>query len=161
MSETRKNIQEELKSIAPVLSGLKPKDIEVPAYYFENFQEQVIAKIKAEETEKSFFDILIFKCLQFLQPQYAVPAFTIAILVSVSAILHISEKQQQFSANPEIISEYLLEEELNIETINSQLTPQDIKAFEQHIALSFSEKNVVTDFYLDEIDEEILINDYM
>jgi hypothetical protein len=161
MSETRKNIQEELNNIAPILSGLKPKDIVVPAYYFENLQQQVMNKIKAEKAEKSFFDILLLKCLQFLKPQYMVPAFTIIILVSVSALLHISEKQQRFYANPETISEYLLEEELNMETIKSQLTAQDVKALEKHIAINFSEKSIINEVFLEEVDEEILINEYM
>lgn len=160
MSETRKNIQEELASIAPLLANAKPQQKEAPAFYFEAMQNSVMNKIKEAPAKEPLFEIWLQHFLIFLQPKYAVPAFTIALLFFASAIFHLTTPTQFYNIASEAISEYLIEEDINIENINGELTKNDITAIEKTIAINNAWQNNISE-YIFEDDDDFFIEDFI
>jgi len=161
MSENSKHIQEELAAIAPKLSKVIKQEKEAPAFYFEAMQQRVLSQIKTEENTVTIFEKWLQNMLHIFQPKYALPAFTIALLFAVAHVLHIAEKDTTALASNELIADYLMNEELSIEAFSETLNSNEIALFEKSFASINIEATSISDYILEDTDDDFFATDFM
>ncbi|MEM0992535.1 MAG: hypothetical protein AAF847_10325 [Bacteroidota bacterium] len=83
-----KEIRKELRAIAPELLKIKASGFELPDDYFQQLPDQLFERIKTVEASSrnvtkpvSKLDVLIHRMQWLLQPQYALAALSIVLLI--------------------------------------------------------------------------------
>jgi len=158
MDEKSKNIQDELKEIAPVLSTINKQQKNAPAFYFENMQQRVLNEISVDKNEPSLFDKWLNTLLQIFQPKYALPFATITFLFVVATVLHMPENnftgtQNKLVVNKQAISDFLAEEDISLDVISRNLNNTEVSKLTLLFASNTIQKKNIKEYILDDIDE--------
>ncbi len=171
-----KNIKKELQEIAPMLAQLKgqKEGFEVPNLYFDKLEQNIFARIKAEEeaeswsaatpkaTSKSQLTPIQKISNWLMRPQIAI-SFSLA-LVAVLAIgifvFPTNDTNGELAISDEEALEYiennidLFSEELIFETMETDLAEMD---FSTEFNVNEEELNeYIEEYWIDEIDENLM-----
>jgi hypothetical protein len=169
------NIKEELKNISPFLASLRKPDegFEVPKDYFQNFESNLMARIKAEEAVEAWgiseTEQPLMPNLNWLQsiwawmtqPQIGVSLLAMVVIVGIGfAVFQINEKNAaQFadlstdealaSLNVDDVSQYV---EDNVDDFSEELL---ISNLENIVEKNITTLPVETELQINEIQEYI------
>lgn len=158
MEKNKKEIQEELKSLAPSLAKLKKEEVlDVPENYFNQLPDQILSQIdfsknntftEAIEVEKSenWLNALIGKLELFFQPKIRV-GFGMVMLLLVSVYFFVEKNQI-----PEDNIAGLTEEEVEAYVL------ENIDDFEEEMLFEFAAETSDNGLQEIEIGEEELEN---
>jgi hypothetical protein len=177
------NIHDELRELSPLLSRLKelPEDYTLPDGYFSQFQQEVFAKINAEQKEVPVPKPVAHKKpiwwqhwleeLSFLwQPRYAIGFASISVVMIATWYLSQSPSE---ATNTSVAFNELSEEEIhnylidNIDGIDTETvwvsTQNEIAAIENKAQTPLNEANTTlqnaSDVEIDEMIDEMIQSD--
>lgn len=155
MNEEKRDIQKEISQIAPVFAHIEARYDCIPSdKYFAAMQQHVWKKIfipAQVHSRHTSLPVWIEYLLSFLQPQYSLVLITIIGVAIASALLHSGKSADMHEPDP--IAEYLLEEDITIEEVMSEMTSDDIALFEKNLHLAYTDEiYTIYDYFLDNPD---------
>lgn len=169
-NEREQQVQDELKELAPFLSSLPKKEKhEVPGMYFTTLSSKVLNKIEQEQKPKPGpLQILERLVGQWLTANTAVAALSLVFVAVFGAHFYQAGERVE---TPSIVASYSMDDleydelafmltSVDGNDLSMMLTEADIEDLNDEISY-FSEDAEVYDLYLNEIDETLIMEEWL
>lgn len=166
-NEQSKQVKDELEELAPFLSSLPKKEKhEVPGMYFTTLSSKVLNKIEQEQKPKPGpLQILERLVGQWISARTAVAALSFMFVAVVGVHFYLAGEQASLPASVSMDDFNYEELAFMISSVDDGdlgmlLTDADIENLDNEISY-FSEDEELYDLYLNEIDETLIMEEWL